>query len=515
MRIGFHNTAGVRRVLLAVALILGELLGFACRPIASIWPVLAGIVATVALAAWGWRLRGWLLPVLCGFGFIFALRTDAGLSKLLESNTADFATRPSYQFVVESEATRWSTSKKGQWRTSFLSHLGAVPVKVIMPTTAISDLPATGETWLCKGWIGEKTPNGNRYARRTFWVARLCDAQRIRSPSRYSAAALYTALNRNLMSRLTAGLDWCPELARLNCAILLGQRNGLSREKRQLFADAGTIHIFAISGLHVMVVALLLRKVLLRLGFIGCAQSLMAIPLLWVYTIVTGLRPSAVRAALMATFWLSAPIFGRRPDSLSAWATTALLVYGLHPERIFDIGSTLSFAVMFGIVLWVEWTKNFQPLFRDGFRTGRFASIFSEQGKANRLLSSFGISLAAWVAGVPIAAAVFGRFTPGGLLANLAVLYCADKMVRIGIGGLLVSFICLPLAALFNNCAAGLTWLMTELSRFVARLSFSSWTIAPWSLSTCLLWYGSWIAIFLFVGRFLPTKAAASKRWWT
>lgn len=515
MRLDIHNTAGLNRVLMALTVIAGEWTGFSNRIIASIWPILAVAGATFCLAAWGWRLRGWCLPALFGLGFILALRTDNHLHRMLSSNKSDFGTRAPFLLTVESTACRWHTSKQGQWRTSFDSHIDNIPVRVIMATTAISDLPQIGEVWSCKGWLSEKEIKNNRYARRTLWISKAIHSKRLSKSDLFTAKAIYAKLRNNLASRLTAGLDWCPELAKLNCAILLGQRNGLSREKRQIFADAGTIHVFAISGLHVMVVALLLRSIMTRLCFTGASQSLVVIPLLWSYTILTGMRPSAVRAALMATFWLSAPILGRRPDSLSAWATTALLVYGLHPEMVFDIGSTLSFTVMFGIVLWVEWTQNFHPVFRDSPWAERFPRIFGEHGKANRLLSFCGVSLAAWIAGVPIAASVFGRFTPGGLLANLAVLYCADKMVKVGISGLLISFLCLPLAALFNNLAASFTWAMTELSQLVAALPFSTYTISSWTLSSTLFWYGSWLSAFLFIGHFLPVKSTISRKWWT
>ncbi|MGN0852576.1 MAG: ComEC/Rec2 family competence protein [Kiritimatiellia bacterium] len=513
--IRLRNTASPARVLMAAALVAGEWAGFASRTIAPIWPAVAVAGATAGLAAWGWRLRGWTLPALFVLGFVLALRADDGLARILASNHGDATTRAPVELAVESEPERWRTSRQGQWRASFVSHIGAVPVKVVMPTTAVGDLPRLGETWSCRGRISEKTAGHNRFARRTFWIARSEHARRLAPVPAFSAKSLYGAIAQDLSVRLSAGLDWCPELAKLNSAILLGRRGGLSREKRRLFADAGTIHVFAISGLHVMVVALLIRNFLTRLNVTGPFQNLAAIPLIWIYTVLTGLRPSAVRAALMATFWLGAPVLGRKPDSLSAWSATALLVYGLHPEMLFDVGSTLSFTVMLGIVLWIEWTRNFKPLFRDGFRTGRFARVFGEYGAANRLLSGFGISLAAWIAGVPIAASVFGRFTPGGLIANLAVLYCAEKMVKIGMAGLLASFFCLPLAALFNNCAAGFTWAMARLSQCIAALPCASYAITSWTLSATLLWYGGWITLLLVIGHFLPAKTPVRGKWWT
>ena len=66
-------------------------------------------------------------------------------------------------------------------------------------------------------------------------------------------------------------------------------------------------------------------------------------PLLLIYTFATGLRPSAVRACLMALFYFSAPVVGRRFNALSALATTALAVHLFAPAYIFDLGCILSF----------------------------------------------------------------------------------------------------------------------------------------------------------------------------
>ena len=214
----------------------------------------------------------------------------------------------------------------------------------------------------------------------------------------YSPTVVYAACAEDLGHRARVGLDWCAELAGFNQAILLGSRGGLTRERRALFAAAGTIHVFAISGLHVMVVAGLITGLLRRFDVPLRARGLVAVPLVAAYTLLTGARPSAVRAAMMASLWFLAPVFGRRPDPLAAWSVTAFAVYLFHPERLFDVGCTLSFAVMFGIVLWIDGTRYLvSPLPGETVVGWRWTDWKGKlRRKAGAFAQAMGVSFAAW-----------------------------------------------------------------------------------------------------------------------
>ena len=301
---------------------------------------------------------------------------------------------------------------------------------------------------------------------------------------------------------LGVGLDWNRELADLDRAILLGRRDGISRDRRRLFADAGTIHVFAISGLHVMVVAWMLNGVLLRLEAPLRVRGLLCLPPLWAYVVLTGAHPSAVRAALMASFHLLATVLDRRPDARVSWSLTAIVVYALHPERLLDVGCTFSFAVMLGIVLWLDCARRLDRL------------IPAERTGLRRFVGEFGVTLVAWAAGVPIAAHVFGRFTPGGLLANYFVLRCARPLVQCGFGALAAGLFCPLLAALLNNAAAGCAWAMVFISERVAALPFSTFEVRPWSYTACAAWYGACLALLLLVKRIHRPGARTPGRWW-
>ena len=466
-------TVGCRLAAMAGMLIAGEAAGFACARLSSAWPWMAGIGVLLALAAYGWHWSHVLPFFVFIFGFVAAARTDALRVVLLERHwrSGRGGTPPNLALKVEG-TVRVFNRKDGGRSTQFSSHLGPIPLKVVLPLDGEMPPPAAGEVWRCMGWVSCKTLHGGRFERRMFWGKAGTRPVRLAMPSRTECRL--AALAKACAARAAIGLGWCPDLAALNRAILLGSRSDLSVEDRATFARAGTIHVFAISGLHVMLLAILLHRLLALVGVPLRVRGLVVLPILAGYVLVTGLRPSAVRAAMMAGFYLVAPTFGRKGDSLAAWSLTALFAYGSAPERLFDTGCTLSFAVMLGIVAWLRWGACGLPSWcREGYG------------------GECGVSLAAWMAGTPIVASVFGCFTPGGLLANLVVLRLAGWLVAFGMVGMACGFVLPPAAALFNVLAAAMSFLMVRASSVVAELPGSSIAVEPWSWSVCLAWYGT------------------------
>ena len=293
------------------------------------------------------------------------------------------------------------------------------------------------------------------------------------------------AVRRDFSRRIGIGLEHDRSVANLNRAILLGERDRLSRDTRDVFVASGTMHVFAISGLHVMMVA----KVLVTL--LACCfvpyrwVGLAAVPLLWGYVMTIGSPPSAVRAATMATFYCLAPVFWRRSNGVVAWSLTFFVVYLISPRMITDVGCALSFAVMLAIVL-----------------TGRQTRDLPEGVR-----KAFLITFAAWAAGVPIAAHVFGRVTPGGLLANIPLVFAAQYSVVSGLVGILASYVSEPLAAHLNNFSALFTKAMVGISEGVSRLPGTNFATGAWSLWQCAEWYALF-ALILYLIRSVRSRRA-------
>jgi len=283
-------------------------------------------------------------------------------------------------------------------------------------------------------------------------------------PGRGGDAA--SRIRLDLSRRLALGLSEGDEALDLARAVILGERDGLSRRMKRTFVESGTLHVFAISGLHVMAVANVLSFLLAVLLVPRRFCGLLSVPLLWGYVTVIGAPPSAVRAALMASFSLTAPLFWRRPSGLRSWCLTFLAVHLANPILVDHVGNALSFVVMLAIVL-----------------TGEMSAGLP------RWQGTLLVTLAAWAAGLPISAHVFGRVTPGSMLANLVLIGMAQFSVQVGVVGLAASYCSASLAAHLNNLTAFGLRLMAGLSGAVARLPFSNFETGCWGYATCAGWY--------------------------
>ncbi len=134
-------------------------------------------------------------------------------------------------------------------------------------------------------------------------------------------------------------------------AALLGHRYGLSRASAERFREGGTFHVLVISGLHISfiggVVLLLVRRVMPRRR---AWQIVVPCVVLWAYALAVGAESSVVRAALMFTLVVFAPLAGRRGATLNALGGAALVLLVYRPAELFDPSFQLTFLSVVGIV---------------------------------------------------------------------------------------------------------------------------------------------------------------------
>ncbi len=448
------------------ALAAGEALAFAF----PLWAANTRIVCAVAalfatLCAWGWRRWSLFLVACALFGFARAGQILAGQQRVFARAQLWNKGAPlEATFTIPERQTVWPAAAGGMNMT-FRSAIGPVPVNVRLSGLDADALPRTGERWRCAGWLAVDKPAwGGRYDYRVR--GRGSFARRLAPADEGAFSARIRRLRQALSRRLGWGVAPDREAVRLVRAILLGERANLPRETRDAFADAGTIHVFAISGLHVMVVTQLLSVLLVLLYIPERVAGLVLIPLIWVYVLLTGGNPSAMRAACMASLYVTAPVFGRAPNGLIAWIVTFFAAHVWDPTLLQDIGSRLSFVVVLTLILAVRATQAY--------------------GAGPRLII---LTLATWAVGVPLVAASFGRFTFGGLIANLVLVPAAECAVIVASAGLVVGCLSATLAAYFNNLAALMTDIMSNISFLAAALPGAHGTTPPWPWYACILWY--------------------------
>ena len=292
------------------------------------------------------------------------------------------------------------------------------------------------------------------------------------------------AAKRDIARRMAIGLDSNPGGAAVSRAMILGARRSLSPEDREAFSAAGTVHVFAVSGLHVMALAWGVR---MAFFFVPARfAALFVAPVLFLYVLMVGSPPSAVRAALAATLYFAAPMFWRRPNGIVAWAmafSMAFVAIGvLRPLSLSGAGAMYSFSVTLSLVM--------------------FARCLARRGGGGALLAFFAAPAVAWAAGAPISARMFGMVSLGGLVANAAVVPAAAFAVAACAAGVAASFVSPALASHANNLAALVTGCMASASRAVASVPFCRIEVEPWPAWLCVAWYvGLAVAVFVWARR--------------
>ncbi|MDR1925119.1 MAG: ComEC/Rec2 family competence protein, partial [Planctomycetaceae bacterium] len=133
------------------------------------------------------------------------------------------------------------------------------------------------------------------------------------------------------------------ESATLAVAMLLGFRDGVEEETQQNLIETGTMHILAISGLHVAVIAMSLRFLFLFCGLSGRVTAILTIVFIAQYLLLTNMAPPAIRAAVLVSVVSIAAFTGRRAYSVNSFCATALFVLLLNPTELFQFGAQLSF----------------------------------------------------------------------------------------------------------------------------------------------------------------------------
>jgi competence protein ComEC len=134
-------------------------------------------------------------------------------------------------------------------------------------------------------------------------------------------------------------------------AALLGNRYKLSRSASEKFREGGTFHVLVISGLHITFLGGLVLLIAKRFTRNSVLQFLLSGAVLWAYSLAVGAESSVIRAALMFTVVLLAPLVSRRASSLNALGGTALILLAWRPNELLVPSFQLTFLSVLAIVV--------------------------------------------------------------------------------------------------------------------------------------------------------------------
>ena len=199
-------------------------------------------------------------------------------------------------------------------------------------------------------------------------------------------------------------------------ALLLGDKKYLDEEDASNLSEVGLSHVMAVSGLHCCFLASLIGALMGgRQRKLRCAVT---IPLVFLYAFVTGLTPSILRACIMISMGMIAPLLGRDNDPPTSISFALLLILLKNPFAIASISLQLSFSAVAGII----------------FLTPKLTALARGKHKLLRAaMLSFSTTLGAMVFSTPLACYYFGTLSVVSLLSNLLCLWLVSIVFALGL----------------------------------------------------------------------------------
>ena len=279
--------------------------------------------------------------------------------------------------------------------------------------------------------------------------------------------------------------NFLPPHSLLLQGIILGDNKNMTQDLRDKLNTTGLRFLTAISGVHVVILSLILFSLLMFFG-LGKNYALgLSVIFIWLYVVITGFTPSGIRAATMGSVFILAEVFGRQNTSSRTIVLAGALMLLQNPLLlIYDIGFQLSFMACLGIIY-------LKPLI-----AGLLKFLFKEHpstgsGQALReLLDIISVTLTAQIFTLPLMVFNFGSISLIAPLTNILILPVMPLILSFGF-----------LFAIFAAISKFLGWIFyipiwVLITYFLKVMDFFS---QPWMSKTITSVSWVWLAVFYLI----------------
>lgn len=478
-----------------------------------LWLPAGGLLALLAAAIWPGRVRWPVIAALAAGAFAFGhqqqLQRHAGHQQLLDLAAADAAdvtgerrlrltgvvVEPPLELTGSNE--RWSVVVRSEhWQDLHSGVDSDAPLRFRVRFEGPA--PDYGDRVSLTGQLRRPGPAAHPWQRDPAQLAErlgLSGEVRVRGVGAWQRletgrASWWKA--RALASRawierqLEQGMDHRPERVGVVKAMVLGLKREAPWEVEAAFRHSGSLHLFAVSGLHVGMVGLIAALVLQWCGVGVRRRALVIAAAALGYAFVTGWSPSAARASIMLAVVMWGLHLERPAASLNSLAAAVLLLLAADTQRLFQIGFQLSCLVVAGILVGAGWFRlRLSPLAEpDPFMP---RALIGDWGRRWWHVKRWAIGLAAmsaaaWLASSPLMWFHFQLLAPSGLAANLVLVPLGFVVMSAAAVSMAAGLLPLPLGWLqlaANHAAAATGALLTWLAAMFSGLPGGS-VYVPW-----------------------------------
>jgi competence protein ComEC len=207
-------------------------------------------------------------------------------------------------------------------------------------------------------------------------------------------------------------------------AVVFGYKEDLNPQWLSAFSKTGTIHVLAVSGLHVGIIYILLATVLQlskSRGWKLYVKASIILLFLFAYSLLTGFSPSVSRASLMFGLVLVGRVFQRQSNIYNTLCFAAFTLLAINPFYIYSVGFQFSFLAVLGIVFYKDKIKALWP---------------QKYWLSDKIATLLAVSIAAQLTTFPLGIYYFHQFPNYFMLSNLLVIPTITLVVY---GGLAVA----------------------------------------------------------------------------
>ena len=263
-------------------------------------------------------------------------------------------------------------------------------------------------------------------------------------------------------------------------------------EIKQEFMKSGLLHLLAASGMNVGFIfgAWFFIATALRIPY--KPKMITGAILVAFYSLLTGLPPSIMRAAIMAEFLILAKLLDRKADTLIILVFVCTLMLLINPFWLTNVSFQLSFLTTFGIVLCVPpILEKIKPI---------------PETIAGVVIVPFIAQI--WAS--PIQIFHFNNFSTYSLLANILVVPFVGFITCFGFVGSIFSFIPViggKLCMFFDKIAEPFIDIILFISGYISNLPHALYYLAKPEITTIIIFYG-----FIFALLFIIKQNFSSKK---
>ena len=228
-------------------------------------------------------------------------------------------------------------------------------------------------------------------------------------------------------------------------ALLYGYDDEIDPELVRAYSNTGTLHVLAVSGMHVGLIFWLINLVLKyfdKRQYQRVLKAIISLIIIWAYSLLCGLSPSILRASVMFSFVALGNIVKNKPNVNNTLAASAFVLLLFDSNMIANVGFQLSFLAVFGIV-------NIQKYFKLWF------SFNSKIG--NEVWNIISVSIAAQLATFPLGLLYFHQFPVYFIASNLLIIPLTTLVIFVAIAMIFMAGLA-QLFSVFTYAAMALGW---------------------------------------------------------